>query len=506
MTDFSRPRRMSLSAFFIILLKSLKTVFAATVVFLLIRFVDSGDSGSADVSWWILVPAYMAGCVAVSLLVALAQYLPKRFYVAGGNLVFSHGLLRRQTTTIPLDSIHSLRTKCGLIYQMLGLRGIAFDTLASKGEEIELILSESDWRSLLRYIEKGEQSVSSASSSVSSPASASGGASRGAVQPNSVFIYFRNKYLLADVFCQNHLKGLAVVAALLAAVFDKISDFVGKMELEEIEEYVGGVAGQYSGMSAFSPALVLALLVAAYIIVMLLWVGKAFLLYFNMTATIDGNLLTFSRGLFSRLTSRFSYDKVCTVCVKRNFLERRFRLCTMSLRQALFATADKEEDNIRIYSSEASLALLRWWLGKDYEDEATLLSARSGQGVFWHSILPGVTVLLVVAAALCYWQLYLWTMIPAVCLPVVLLKGYCTMRRSRITLRQTYMVVENGRFADVRNYVKYENVEVVMIRQTPFTRLSGRVSIVFSTSGSSFTVRSIPRAAASRIADTLLRP
>lgn len=497
---------MSLSAFFIILLKSLKTVFATTVVFLLIRFVDSGDSGSDDVSWWILVPAYMTGCVAVSLLVALAQYLPKRFYVAGGNLVFSHGLLRRQTTTIPLDSIHSLRTKCGLVYQLLGLRGIAFDTLASKGEEIELILSESDWRSLLRYIEKGEQSVSSASSSASSSVSASGAASRGAVQPNSVFIYFRNKYLLADVFCQNHLKGLAVVAALLAAVFDKISDFVGKMELEEIEEYVGGVAGQYSGVSAFSPALVLGLLVAAYIIVMLLWVGKAFLLYFNMTATIDGNLLTFSRGLFSRLTSRFSYDKVCTVCVKRNFLERRFRLCTMSLRQALFATADKEEDNIRIYSSEASLSLLRWWLGKDYEDEATLLSARSGQGVFWHSILPGVTVLLVAAAALCYWQLYVWTMIPAVCLPVVLLKGYCTMRRSRISLRQTYMVVENGRFADVRNYVKYENVEVVMIRQTPFTRLSGRVSIVFSTSGSSFTVRSIPRAAASRIADTLLRP
>lgn len=239
---------------------------------------------------------------------------------------------------------------------------------------------------------------------------------------------------------------------------------------------------------------------------MLLWVGKAFLLYFNMTAAIDGNLLTFSRGLFSRLTSRFSYDKVCTVCVKRNFLERRFRLCTMSLRQALFATANKEEDNIRIYSSDASLALLRWWLGKDYEDETILLSVRSGQGVFWHSIIPGVTVLLVAAAALCYWQLYLWTMIPAVCLPMVLWKGYCTMRRSRISLRQTYMVVENGGFADVRNYVKYENVEVVMIKQTPFTRFTGRVSIAFSTSGTSFTVRSIPQRAASRIADTLLRP
>ena len=43
------------------------------------------------------------------------------------------------------------------------------------------------------------------------------------------------------------------------------------------------------------------------------------------------------------------------------------------------------------------------------------------------------------------------------------------VRRSRITLKEDYIEIHNGKFADIRNYVKYSNIEVVRLKATSFT-------------------------------------
>ncbi len=70
-----------------------------------------------------------------------------------GNLIFIHGLVRKEITSISLTKIHSLRTKQGLIYRLLDMKGVSFDTLASQSEEIEMILDNEDWEALLSRIE-----------------------------------------------------------------------------------------------------------------------------------------------------------------------------------------------------------------------------------------------------------------------------------------------------------------------------------------------------------------
>ena len=79
-----------------------------------------------------------------------------KFHVEDGNLIYRHNLISRATTTIPLSRIHTLRTRQGLLYRLFDLRGVLFDTLAAKEEEIELVLSESDWQNLLTRIERQE--------------------------------------------------------------------------------------------------------------------------------------------------------------------------------------------------------------------------------------------------------------------------------------------------------------------------------------------------------------
>lgn len=488
MTDFSVPQRMGWKAFLIFFFKDLKGIMVAVGTFLILSIINS-DIDIFNASDLLKVLG-IAGLLLVYLLLwTLARYLPKKFYVSDGSLIFTHGLLHRQTTTIPLDRIQTLRTKRGLIYQMLQMRGITFDTLASKTEEIELILDEADWESLIWRIENEERTEKDNNESVPADTPPSRG----------IFIYFKNKYLIADAFCQNHLKGVAILGAFLLAVLNRISNYI-----EDVEGYVEDLAYEYADGFALTPLDVLVVFALVYILVMLLWVGKALLVYYDMTATIEDNLLTFSRGLFTRMTNRFSYDKIRTASVKRNYLERHFGLCTLQLRQALFATAKKEEENLRIYSSDDSLLLLKWWLGENYESEETQIVGKSGHGVLIHSALLWSILSMVAAIVLCCVQLYIWTIIPAICLVIALWKGVCAMHRSRIILKETYIEVDNGAFADVRNFVKYEDVEVVRIRRTPFSRWFHRATLTLSTSGSSFTVRSLPESDAELLAEYLL--
>ncbi len=78
------------------------------------------------------------------------------------------------------------------------------------------------------------------------------------------------------------------------------------------------------------------------------------------------------------------------------------------------------------------------------------------------------------------------------------------MRHSRIELREDYFVIHNGAFAEKENYIKYTDVEVVLVTRSPFTQWSHRASLSVSTSGTTFVVRSLREKDACMIREYLL--
>lgn len=87
---------------------------------------------------------------------------------------------------------------------------------------------------------------------------------------------------------------------------------------------------------------------------------------------------------------------------------------------------------------------------------------------------------------------------------VSLAKGFLAVRHGGITLRNGYLEVRDGKFAEARNYLKYDNVEVVRMTATPFTPRFHRVSLTISTNGTSFTLRSLKASEARAIYELLL--
>lgn len=529
--DFSEPRRMSGSAYVVLLAKVLRQYASLFFILVFLKIFDS-DSPFSFVERVMRVSVIAAGYLVVAAVSAFVSYYFRKYYIKDGKLVFMHGLLNKETTSIPLDRVQSLRTKRGFVYRLLELRGVLFDTLASRTAEIELILEEDDWKALLSRVEMQERvakevakdgmsgvdadeigdagadgaAEAAGTAEVAGVAGTAGTAARimkrdgeDVVAGQAVRMSFSNLNLIKGAFCQNHLQGMAVLFAALAAVFNTLTS-VDDRAVDHVIDYVG----TYAGSLSFPPSAYLAVAVVLYLVIMLMWIGKVFLRYSNMEVRMARGQLTFESGLIARNSSRFQHDKVCTVYVKRNFLEKRLRGSTIMLRQALNATDEKRGTDVRIYGSDSAAVFLEWWLGKDYPASSEVVSARSGYGLMSHVMRLDLLLSIAAATVLICFGLYAWLAVPAVWLLISLVKGLCAVRRSSIVLKEGYVVINNGKFADIRNYIKYSNIEVVRLVSTPFTRYSRRVRLSVSTNGTSFSVRSLKEQDAREIYEMLL--
>lgn len=335
----------------------------------------------------------------------LSQLLFQEILRGRGQPDFPARGIRKERTSIPLDKIQSLRTKRGFMYRLFDMTGVSFDTLASKAKEIELILDDRDWNELLNRMEvqqKDREEVAEAETPVLEEVSAT------ASGRCDLSLKVSNLNLLKGALCQNHLKGMVILLGILGTLYDQFTSVN-----EQAAKYVIDYVDEQASATSFSLSAVLAVIVGLYVVVLVLWTGKIFLRYSNMNIQINDRQLFFESGLISRNSSRFSYDKICTVYIKRNFLEQWMNGCTIMLKQALNATDEKLGADVKIYGSNYGENFLNWWLGKDYTSSEEIISARSGYGLLGYVLRFDLLFVLLAGGVLWYYELYAWLALPS---------------------------------------------------------------------------------------------
>lgn len=472
MTDFSTPRRMSAGAFAIIFLKAFREIAGVAFVATVFLLYDIDSFGSMAARGMLAAGVILA----LALAVAFSRYYFRKFHIEGDKLVYTRGMASKQTTSIPLSRVHTLRTKRGLFYRLLAMRGVAFDTLASEQQEVELILDEKDWQALMRRVSRGEDFAHITDESVALPPP---------VEDDTLTV--SNINILKGALCQNHLKGFAVLAAVAAALFDKVSQ-LGDDTAGQIIDYIDAHAGNMMP-SAWQAAV---FLVAIYLIVMVLWTGKIALRYGNMSLRMADSRLTVESGLVSRFTCRLAREKTTMLAIKRNPLEKIAGCETIALHQAENATETGKDGGIRIYGSALGGELLAWWLG-GADDGETLLSAKSGRGLMARRFVPHLLLAAGAAAVIIYsTQVVAPAVIAAaVYAGVAAVRAAMAWKHSRIELRDAYVKINCGNIAGIRQYIRYADIESVGIASTPFTRYTRRVSLRLSTNAGAATVPSL---------------
>lgn len=180
-----------------------------------------------------------------------------------GNLIFIHGLVRKEITSISLTKIHSLRTKQGLIYRLLDMKGVSFDTLASQSEEIEMILDNEDWEALLSRIETLDSQTQIQASEADKIEEKTDG--------YTTKLSVGNLNLIKGALCQNHLRGMVVFGSILVTLYDQIISVN-----ENAVEYFYGYMATHADFLRLSLSSCITVAAILYIVTLLLWLGKVF--------------------------------------------------------------------------------------------------------------------------------------------------------------------------------------------------------------------------------------
>ena len=90
--DFSEPRRMSGSAYWVLFAKGLKEYASLFVILIVLKFIDADDQHTFMEKMRV-VSLLSVGCLALAALTAFISWYFKKYYIEGGKLIFIHGLL-----------------------------------------------------------------------------------------------------------------------------------------------------------------------------------------------------------------------------------------------------------------------------------------------------------------------------------------------------------------------------------------------------------------------------
>ena len=483
---FSSPQRMSHSAIPVIYVNLLKSQYQELIAFVIILFI-----GNDDITTFQKILYPVLAIVLYMLYVGIWTYFKYhffKFHVNGDNLVVNRGVFHKETLNIPTYKIHSLRTKSGFFYRLFDMQGVSFDTLASKSKEVELILDDADWNALLSMV-KDDSPAAEVKENENS-------VKQDITDNFDVTINYENSSLIKGAFCQNHLRGTLVLATAMAAI-------IGQIDISLLEQAAVYATDHVKFLSVTITSGVLMLL-GVYFVSLLLWLGKIMLRYYNMRLNVSTDKLYFESGLITRRSVRFAYDKVCTLIVKTNPLERYFKCSTVTLKQAFNISDEKLGSDVLVYGCTLASNFLQWWLGNDYRCSTTIAESRSGFGLFWYTVKFPILWSVTGTLLLIYYEMPLLISIVVIYLAFRAFNAFLTFRRSKIELKDDYLIITTGGYAEKLNYLKYSNVEQVTIKSTPMTRWYHRVHLSINTNGTTFKIRSLKQDEALLVYDLIL--
>lgn len=126
-------------------------------------------------------------------------------------------------------------------------------------------------------------------------------------------------------------------------------------------------------------------------------------------------------------------------------------------------------------------------------NDTTLLSAASGIGLLMRTFIPHL-LLAIGGAALIMISTKLalpGVMAGAVYAAIAAVRAAMAWKHSSIELKESYMKINRGNIACIREYIRYRDIQSVAIASTPFTPYTGRVSLNVSTNAGCATVPSL---------------
>ncbi len=268
------------------------------------------------------------GFLVVTSLIAVLNYWFFRFQLTDDSIRIRQGVLKRKQLDIKFDRVQGINTAQNIVFRVLGLVTVKFDTAGSSGDEGNLPAVPGSFAESLR--ERIGHPVGQAPAKLGREAK---------LDPLLRLSWRDMIYIgLAD-------RRVYVVLALLAPVIEEM----GETRANLAEEYISEVAQNTIslGVDVFALATI-AVVVGIIGIFTLVSIGAAFLRYHNFELFLEGNTLRSVGGLLTRHEHSMDLQKIQTLRLTQGLLQRGLKFYKLLARQARSSQKNSTSKNFVI--------------------------------------------------------------------------------------------------------------------------------------------------------------
>lgn len=455
---------------------SLRTLVLPLVLFLFFSPKGGGLGAGRDLTW-------VGWFVGVSVIIAVVKYISYRYCFAEKEMIVTGGVLFRFERHIPYERIQNIDLVQNVFHRLLRVADVKIETASGARSEAQLQVLSVD------AVERMRQRVF-AEREAGSELPGDAPAEEREVEKEVTLLQLKPRDLV--MFGLLSGRGLTVVLAGLGLAYEL--DLFGEEQFKQFEQMdhfaVDALPGIEGGGLAW-PWIAAAGVLLALVALRLLSVLWAFWTLHRFTLTRSGDDLRTSCGLFTRFTATIPRSRIQAITVTEGWAHR------------LMGYTAVKVDTAGGSQLEGKAATRSW---------AAPLIARSKLNALLDELQPGLSmesvswrpvdacartrlarrycrlIILLSAVAAWWWTPWALTALPILCLGVV----WVARRQVAVMcygLDGSAFAVQQGLWMRTTSLMRCEKIQVVDIKETPFDRRWGTVSVGVDVAGISDDIR-----------------
>ncbi|RRO12513.1 PH domain-containing protein [Flavobacteriaceae bacterium 14752] len=461
-TDFSTTQRQNFKGILVIFLMDLVKRIKQNIF----AFLPLLSSNIRQNYWEYIVTGFVL-LIVLQLLYSYKSYLNFKFHIQDGRFFLRQGVFKFTDVDIAFDRIQNININQNLIQQMLNVVGFEIETAGQGKAEITIkALSREDAIDLKRILleNKTEKFAENNNSEVTAEVS---------TKPKLLF-HLNLKRLLKVGISSNYLKGLGLVFAFFATLFQYIEDiFSNFFEVDFGETYVNQIPETLGYIAGF----VVFIIAAAFIVT----VATSVIKYFELKVTKVDNEFEVDYGLFKRINQVIKKSKTQVFEVEQNPIKDLFGIKNIFISQASSEElSNKKKIGIVGVSNDEINTMFQSLFDVPYDQEFVI---RQSSFRLMFRLMTRYSILgLGIGIGIYFWQnLVISLVVFTVLISVFSIISYKTVKKSHIGVNENLIKIHSGSIHTNMKYIATHKIQSLALKRNWYQQRNQHADLLIYT-------------------------
>ena len=460
-TDFYTPQRQNFRGILVIFLMDLfKRIRQNIFAFLPLL---SSNIRENYLNYILLGFAFL---LLLQLLYSYKNYLNFKFYIKDQRFFLRHGVFKFTDIDIPFDRIQNININQNLIQQMLNVVGFEIETAGQGNAEIKIkALSHEDAKTLkeILLVDRTQKVDESETTDETSK-----------TQSSKVLFKLDIVRLFKVGISSNYLKGLGIVMAFIATLFQYIEDIfsnlfnvdVGETYLNQIPETLGYITG-----------FIVFIVIFAFIVT----VFRSVIKYFDLKITKVNNEFEVEYGLLKRVNQVVKKSKTQIFEIEQNPIKDLFKIKNIFISQASSEEVSQKKKIGLVGVSDEEINILFNSL-YDLSFPQRFENFNSSWRLMFRLMIRYFILSIGIGIGLYFWQgLVLAISFSLILIFVFGVVAYKTVQKSHIGVNESLIEIHSGSIHTNKKYIAIHKIQSIALKRNWFQQHNQHADLIIYT-------------------------